>query len=236
MSLKPRVVTTAWAVTIGAEILSGKVHDTNSYELAKALRRLGIELLRIVVVPDDIAQIEAAVREARRKADVVFTSGGIGPTHDDKTLAGVAQALDRPLLANPSLAIPIPAGSELVVLGNPKWPTVVAEGVWMLPGIPELFRMKLAVLGEYLRGPAPFFSRSLFLDADEPEIVEHLNETVARHPNVEVGSYPAWNHSRYRTQVTFDSRDETSLLNALEELESRVRTRIVSSDESGGEA
>jgi molybdopterin-biosynthesis enzyme MoeA-like protein len=236
-----RIVRSARAVTIGAEILSGKVHDTNSFELARTLRRLGIELTGIATVPDDLWAIEYAVREARSKAEVVFTSGGIGPTHDDKTIAGVAAALGRKLvpldsldparlfpLANlPSQVHLVPDGSQLIRLGNSSWPTVVVDGIWLLPGIPELFRHKLSWLGDHLAGPAPFVTRSIFLSADEVEIVADLTEVVSRHPEVEIGSYPASSSARFRTQVTFDARSEATLLLAYQDFEARMTLRIV---------
>jgi len=237
-------VRTARAVTVGAEILSGKIQDSNSHELAKTLRRLGIELLSIAVVADDIDAIQKAVREASAQADVVFTSGGIGPTHDDKTLEGVARALDRALVpftdapaailaefdAFACTAPAVPAGYHLVCLGNSRWPTLVVDNVWMLPGIPELFKLKMSCIGEHLVGPTPLFSRSMFLSADEFELVGELNRVVENHPGVEVGSYPAWNNSRYRTQVTFDARNHGALNVAYEEFEARVRGFVVPYD------
>jgi molybdopterin-biosynthesis enzyme MoeA-like protein len=248
VSPEPRVVGTARAVTIGAEILSGKIQDTNSHELAKTLRRLGIELLSIVIVPDEVEAIQKAVREAKSKADVVFTSGGVGPTHDDKTIEGVARALDRRLVpfvsprdwpgnwptdgkappeAFTRACALVPEGTEFLFLGNPYWPTLIAGNVWMLPGIPELFKLKMTFVGEHLVGPTPLFSRSLYLSADEFDLLAELNRVVANHPEVEVGSYPAWNNSRYRTQVTFDARSDVALTIAYQEFEERVRPLIV---------
>jgi molybdenum cofactor synthesis domain-containing protein len=245
MNGAPRVVRSARAVTVGAEILSGKVCDTNSYELARTLRRLGIRLTGIVVVSDDLESIERAVREARQDADVVFTSGGIGPTHDDKTIEGVARALGRPLVPASSLGGDtghamwqrssrfIPEGAELVQLGHPGWPTIVADGVWMLPGIPELFHAKLQALGNYLTGPSPFVTRSLCLNAEELEILTELNDVVARHPDVEIGSYPATGPAPFRTQITFDARSETVLVLAYQDFKARVSHSVVDGPDLG---
>jgi molybdenum cofactor synthesis domain-containing protein len=231
VSSEPRVVRTARAVTVGAEILSGKVHDTNSFELARTLRRLGIELTAIATVPDDLSAIEKAVRDARANADVVFTSGGIGPTHDDKTIEGVARAVGRPLVpVQASELVPgrlIPEGAALIRLGQSNWPTIVVDDIWLLPGIPELFRSKLSWLSDWLVGPTPLLTRAIYLDADETELVQALDEVVARHPSVEVGSYPAWSNAAFRTQITFDARDESNLLRAYEDFEARVRGRVV---------
>src|SRR2546425_11005767 len=94
---------TAAIIVIGNEILSGKVVDTNSAFLAQELRRLGVTLSRILVIPDDLDAIAGAIRTYRPAFDVIFTSGGVGPTHDDVTMEGVARGLNRPVLRHPLL-------------------------------------------------------------------------------------------------------------------------------------
>src|SRR5215470_9329724 len=94
---------TAGIVVVGNEILSGKVTDTNSPFLARELRRLGVTLLRILTIPDEVDVIAAAVREFHRAYDVVFTSGGVGPTHDDVTMEGVARGLNRRVIRHPDI-------------------------------------------------------------------------------------------------------------------------------------
>ncbi|HTA90578.1 MAG TPA: molybdopterin-binding protein, partial [Polyangiaceae bacterium] len=98
------VVRTAAALVIGNEILSGKVADANVSELAKLLRALGIRLQRVVMLPDEIELIAAEVRELSARFDVVFTSGGVGPTHDDVTIDAVARAFGLEVVADPKLA------------------------------------------------------------------------------------------------------------------------------------
>src|SRR5215510_2599015 len=88
----------AGIIVIGNEILSGKVTDTNAPFLTRELRALGVDLKRILTIPDDLDEIAAAVREFRPRFDVVFTSGGVGPTHDDVTMEGIARGLGRPLI------------------------------------------------------------------------------------------------------------------------------------------
>src|ERR1051325_4078872 len=94
----------AGAVVIGNEILSGKVVDTNSPYLAAELRTLGVTLRRIMTIPDELPLIAAEVRDQHRSYDVVFTSGGVGPTHDDVTIEGVAMALGRKVIVHPDIA------------------------------------------------------------------------------------------------------------------------------------
>ena len=231
-----RVVRTAAALVIGNEILSGKVTDANVSELAKLLRAVGIRLLRVVLLPDDLELLASEVRELSAEFDVVFTSGGVGPTHDDVTVAAVARAFGLEVEEDPTLAellrrvygeritdahllmARVPVGSELCGAPEVEWPTPVTKNVWMLPGIPDLFRLKLLTVRAWLRGPAPFVSRSLFLRVEEPVLKPLLDAVVARHPAVEIGSYPKWFDASYRTLVTFDAPDAQAAAAALEDL------------------
>jgi molybdopterin-biosynthesis enzyme MoeA-like protein len=222
----PFVVRHAAAVIIGAELLSGKVRDENLFALSGTLRALGIELSKVVFCPDKQETIAEEVRTSARKFDVVFTSGGVGPTHDDVTIDGVCEALGVPAVTSPVLEAlltkiygenttaahlrmaRIPQGAFLAEAADIRWPTIVAENIWILPGVPELFRMKLVTVRAKLRGPMPFFSHEVFCTVEETEIKPVLDEIVARFPDVEVGSYPKWFDKRYKTRVTFDSRSE----------------------------
>ena len=96
-------IPTAAILVIGDEILSGKTEDQNARLLIGELRELGVALRRIVTIPDDVEEVAVAVRELSARFDHVFTSGGVGPTHDDVTLAGVARAFDVPLVRHPNL-------------------------------------------------------------------------------------------------------------------------------------
>lgn len=220
------VVRTAAALVIGNELLSGKIHEANLVELARTLRAIGIELRRAVMLPDDIDVIAAEVRALSAAHDVVFTSGGVGPTHDDVTLDAVARAFSVPTEVHPEMeamlrrfygdqtteghlrmAI-VPQGAELISSPDVRWPTVVMSNVWILPGVPEAFRMKLALIRERIRGSGAFVTRSVFTNMDEAELKPILDEVVALHPDVEVGSYPKWFDARYKTKVTFDARTD----------------------------
>ncbi len=234
------VVRTAAALVIGNEILSGKVADANVSELAKLLRALGIRLERVVMLPDEIELIAAEVRELSARFDVVFTSGGVGPTHDDVTIDAVARAFGLEVVADPKLTAlmhgvygeritdahllmaRVPNGSVLHGSPEVEWPTPVTNNGWMLPGIPDLFRLKLLTVRAWLRGPAPFLSRSLFLRLEEPLLKPLLDQVVALHPKVEIGSYPKWFDPTYRTLVTFDAADAEAAQAALEDLRARV--------------
>jgi molybdenum cofactor synthesis domain-containing protein len=221
----PRLPRTAAALIIGNEILSGKVHEQNLVVLARALRALGISLKRVVMIADDIPTIAQEVRVLADTHDMVFTSGGVGPTHDDVTIQAVAAAFDTVAEISPAiqamilahfgdkaseghlLMARVPQGCELIASDSIRWPTVKMHNVWVLPGVPEVFLLKLAVVTAHLSGGAPFVSRAVYTNLDEAFLVPLLNEVVAKFPGVEVGSYPKWNDPCYRTLLTFDGLD-----------------------------
>lgn len=216
---------TAAALIIGNELLSGKIAEANLLVLARELRGLGVQLRRVVMVLDDIETIAAEVRALAATHDVVVTSGGVGPTHDDLTVEGVARAFDAAIVTAPEierlirgyyaercteghlLMARIPAGARLVSSPAVPWPTVVMRNVWVLPGVPEVFRMKIPHLRDELVGDAPFVSRAVFTSLDEGDIKVLLDSVVAAHPGVEIGSYPKWHDAEYRTKLTFDGLD-----------------------------
>jgi molybdenum cofactor synthesis domain-containing protein len=219
----------AAAVLIGNELLSGKVRDANLVELARTLRARGVSLERVVMVADEVETIAREVRALSPTFDVVFTSGGLGPTHDDVTIAAVALAFGVPTVVDPALAevlrgaygngcnethlrmARVPEGARLAGATDTRWPTVVMRNVWMLPGVPEVFRMQLAVVRHCLHGPSPFVSRLVCTRCEEPDLKPLLDRVVTDHPRVEVGSYPQWFGSATKTRVTFDGRDEPSV-------------------------
>lgn len=235
-----RVVHRAEAVLIGNELLSGKVHDTNLVELARALRGLGIQLTRAAMVLDDVDVIAAEIAAARARCDVVFTSGGIGPTHDDVTLAAAARAFDLELTISAPLIellrdhygpgchdenlrmARVPTGAWLACAPASPWPVVVVRDVWLLPGVPEVFRLKLEVVRRWLRGPGPIHTRSVFCATPEPALVALLDAVVAAHPEVEIGSYPRWDPTDHQTRITLDGRDEARVEAACIDLLARL--------------
>jgi molybdenum cofactor synthesis domain-containing protein len=215
----------AAALVIGNELLSGKVEEANVHVLARALRAVGIELVRVVMVPDDISVIAAEVRLLSAAHDWLFTSGGVGPTHDDVTVHAVAQAFGVGVTQDPLLAqmlrdhyqerctdghlqmAMIPTGASLESHDNVRWPTIRYANTWLMPGVPEIFRMKLGVVVNKLGGGVSFVSRSVFTKMDEGDLKALLDDVVARFPDIGIGSYPKWQDPTYKTKLTFDGRD-----------------------------
>ena len=230
-----RSTRTAAALVIGNEILSGKIREANVFELARVLRSRGVELTRVVVIPDTIPIIADEVRKLSKSHDYVFTSGGVGPTHDDVTIAAIAEAFDVPVVRDPDferllrdyygddvtenhlLLANVPQGVKQLRSARSPWPLTVLDNVWILPGIPEIFRMKLEIIREHLEASAPFVTRSVFTKLDEAALKPVLDETVSRHPKVEIGSYPRWQDPLYETKVTFDGTDRGAVERAFED-------------------
>jgi len=226
-------------LVIGNEILSGKVVDTNSPFLAQELRALGVDLERILTIPDEVELIGDEVRAMSGAYDFVFTSGGIGPTHDDLTMEGVARAFDRRVVLSDSILARIeraqgqrpnesqrkmgliPEGAHLVDAGDLWFPIVIVENVHVFPGIPELFRKKFVAIRERFRG-VPFLLRKVFVKQMESDIAEHLNSLLLDFPKLLLGSYPRIGEPDYKVMLTLESRDaqylERSLASLLERL------------------
>ena len=232
---------TAGIVLIGNELLSGKVVDANASYLCRELRALGVEVRRIVVIPDEVDLIAAEVSEFSRSYDVVFTSGGVGPTHDDVTIEGVARAIGVQVVRDPRLVAllerfykghlnetrlkmaEVPAGAELMEGESLLFPAVVARNVYILPGVPEIFRQKFEALKERFRD-APFFLTSVFINMGEGTLADYLNDLLRRHPDLLLGSYPEFSNPEYKVKVTLESKDRDLMERAVAELLSRLPT------------
>jgi molybdenum cofactor synthesis domain-containing protein len=215
----------AAALVIGNELLSGKVTDANVVELARLLRTRGIELRRVVMILDDLDVIEREVRALAASHTWLFTSGGVGPTHDDVTVEGVARAFDRKVVEDAGLAAMIrehykercteghlrmaliPEGASLETTPAIRWPTIRVENTWLLPGVPEIFRLKLEVVAAHIGDAGAFVSHAVYTQMDEGHLKPLLDDVVARFPEVFVGSYPKWMDPTYKTKLTFDGRD-----------------------------
>jgi len=219
---------TAAIVVIGNEILTGKSPDKNASFLIDELYQLGVSLRRVVIITDELGTIARAVRECAGLFDYVFTSGGVGPTHDDVTIAGVAMAFDRRVVRHPKLEAMLrgyfgegidearlrladmPEGSDLIYDGGMRWPVLATENVFVLPGVPELFRSKFEAMRERFRA-APFFVVTVYTREDEFDIAPRLDQVAAEYPQVEIGSYPNFTSDEYRVKLTIESKESAAV-------------------------
>jgi molybdenum cofactor synthesis domain-containing protein len=237
---------TAAIVIIGEEILSGKVEDENAKFLIHELRELGVSVRRIEVLPDVEREIAEAVRGASARYDHVFTSGGVGPTHDDVTLPSVAAAFGMPIERRAELEplirrglgadfterdlrmADLPADARLLY-GEPpdsRWPVVAVRNVYILPGVPFIFRRKFEILRGLLRA-APIFSRALLSSEGEGHIAGALDAVVAAFPTVTIGSYPQLDAPDHKVKITLDGRDQHAVDQAMGELAVRLGPAVV---------
>lgn len=225
---------TAAALVVGNELLTGKVQEGNVAFLGQELFALGVALRRVVVCPDDEATIAADLDALRAAHDLVFTSGGVGPTHDDVTVPAVARAFGRALVRDARVErmirehfgartteghlrmAELPEGAELVHSDTIPWPVLRIENVYVLPGVPEIFRLKFELVRDRLGRDAPFVSRAIYTRCDEGEIAALLERVERAHPGVAIGSYPRFRDPDYSVKLTFDGRDEARVREALE--------------------
>ena len=229
-------------VIIGNEVLSGKVADANTPWLLGRLRQIGAVCTGVCVVPDTLAEVAEAVRTASSLADQVITTGGIGPTHDDITMAAVARGFDVEVIEHPKLLdvlrshiggelsepqrrlARVPAGAELLA-GGP-FPTVRFRNVFILPGVPALVRRKFEGIEAELAGerlPCAAVRTTL----RETELAPYLEATLADAPAADIGSYPRRGHEGWRVLLTVEAPSRGELDRCLGALLARLPPEAV---------
>jgi molybdenum cofactor synthesis domain-containing protein len=233
-------MSTAGVLIIGNEILSGKVVDTNSPFLAAELRTLGVDLDRILTIADEVDLIATEVRAMSDAYDHVFTSGGIGPTHDDLTMEGVARAFGREVILHEGICArirraqngkplnrsqrkmaQIPAGAHMIDAGDLWFPVIIVENVYVFPGIPKLLQKKFRAIRERFSG-VPFKLVRVYVKPFESDIANKLDDLLGEFSDLMLGSYPRLGESEYRVMLTLESRDGDYLQRALDSLLSRL--------------
>ncbi len=224
-------------ILIGNEILSGKTQDQNMYWLGGRLNSLGIKLAEARVVPDIEKEIVNAVNECRKRYDYVFTSGGIGPTHDDITISAIAAAFNQKVIMNPEAERMLreyyppeeqtearmrmaltPEGASLIVNKISAAPGIRVENVWVLAGVPNIFKAMFEALAPQLTGGKPIKSLIVKLFTAESNIAQELAELQNKFTDIEIGSYPFKHQNRACTRLVLSGTDELQLSNAMDEL------------------
>ncbi|XP_058797456.1 FAD synthase-like isoform X2 [Phymastichus coffea] len=230
----------AAVVIIGDEILKGQVQDANTAYLAKNLLEIGIKIRRVVIVPDEVELIAKEVSELSKAYPLVFTSGGVGPTHDDVTYEAVAKGLglglmkqNKSLLESLSQLFPdrpesrrlalVPCPCELVGVVTPG---SNMQNVYVLPGSPCYFRPAVDQIIPSLERGQPLHTDHADVEADELSIVPVLDEEAKRWTGVvSIGSYPQPG-KRTRTRITFESRDKEALDRAKKDMEDKLADSV----------
>jgi len=235
-------IVTACVLIIGNEILSGRTQDANLVFLARGLNELGIRLRDARVIPDDAGVIVSTVNEVRAAFDYVFTTGGIGPTHDDITAQCVADAFGVPLIVHPEakrlLETHYPPGrlnearlrmamvpERAVLLPNPisRAPGFQIGNVFVLPGVPSIMQGIFEQLKHRLVGGAKMLSRSVSCQLAEGTLAKELGELQARHPDLEIGSYPYFRRGDFGVTLVLRGTENARLAAAVEELNVLIR-------------
>ena len=222
---------TVGILIVGDEILNGMTPDTNTHAAAVALKEHNVPLSKVVVVSDNQDSIVSEIHNMQKEVDVIITSGGVGPTHDDVTIKSVAAALDCSMEINDEMATllktkmndnkedelteaqvkmaTLPSLSKLKYLSEIEgdWPVLQCSNIFILPGVPQFFQKKVEHVAKYL---STELERSVafkvVLSIDEDAIVPILNSVVERNPLVSFGSYPFVDHPEYKTVVTLEGK------------------------------
>lgn len=221
-------------VIIGDEILSGRTQDKNTSYLAAWLNEAGIELAEVRIVADDMAAIVEAVNTLRQKFSYVFTTGGIGPTHDDITAECVATAFDVDLIVNKEAYALLedyygvddftparqrmartPDGATLIENRLSLAPGFQVENVFVLAGVPKIMQVMLEALRSRLQGGMKVWSKTLVLYTPESQAASLLVDVEEAHDGVNLGSYPFFKDGQVGTQIVGRSRDEVMLAKAM---------------------
>lgn len=240
-------IMTAAFVVIGDEILSGRTKDRNIGYLANYLTEIGIDLCEVRIVPDVEERIVEAVNEVRSRYTYVFTSGGIGPTHDDITADSIAKAFGVTIDHDPrAIAIltnfypagqltearlrmaRIPAGAELIENSVSKAPGFRIGNVHVMAGVPAIMQAMLDAIAPTLKTGRKMLSKSIDVDLPESRIAAGLKAAQDAHPGVLIGSYPRSVDGRYSTQVVVRAREESLVESAARAVEAAVATAMKS--------
>ena len=227
MQSEPKQWTAALAV-IGDEILSGRTQDKNVAQVATWLNDQGIRLGEVRIVPDDPQRIAETVNALRAEHDYLFTTGGIGPTHDDITVDSIAAALGVPVVVHPEARriledyyrerggvltearlrmARVPEGAELIPNPSSGAPGIKIGNIYILAGVPHIAASMLQALDGTLQGGRPMVSVTLGAYAAESDVAELLREAEDRHPGVTIGSYPFFKDGRYGANFVVRSED-----------------------------
>ena len=233
---------TAALIIIGNEILSGRTHDTNTKFLATELTGMGIRLIEVRVIPDIAQTIIATVNALRPLVSYVFTTGGIGPTHDDITSAAIADAFHVPLIRHPEAVrrlseyyshqtltdarlkmADIPEGAQLIDNPVSSAPGYYIENVYVMAGVPNIMHAMFLSIKGTLQGSTPIQSHEFTAYISESQIATALGKIQDNYATVEIGSYPFREENRHGTKLVLRSTEPLALAKACTEVEALIK-------------
>jgi molybdenum cofactor synthesis domain-containing protein len=234
---------TAGLLVIGDEILSGRTQDKNVAQVGTWLNLQGIRLSEVRVVPDSMERIGTALNALRADNDYVFTTGGIGPTHDDITVDAIAAALGVPVVVHPKARAildayyadrggvnearlrmaRVPEGAELIENRMSGAPGIRIGNIFILAGVPHIATLMLEALSGTLEGGRPLLSRTIGCWTPESEVAPLLAEVERAHDACQIGSYPFFREGRPGANFVIRSTDAEALARCEEDLVARLR-------------
>ena len=249
---KDRIWTAALLV-IGDEILSGRTQDANVAQLAKWLNVQGIRLREVRVVADDMDAIGAAVNALRAANDYLFTTGGIGPTHDDITVDAISAALGLDVVIHPKARAAleayyatrggindarlrmarVPDGAALVENRMSGAPGIRIQNIFILAGVPHIAALMLDALTGKLEGGLPVISRTLGCWVAESEVAELLGATEKAYEGCQIGSYPFFREGKVGANFVIRSTDIERLDECMSDLAGQLSARGLETVEDG---
>jgi molybdenum cofactor synthesis domain-containing protein len=234
---------------IGDEILSGRTKDANLAYLAEWLNEVGIQLAEVRVVPDIEGEIAEAVNALRGKYDYLFTTGGIGPTHDDITVDSIAAAFGVPVVTHPEAyrmmeeyygadkftearkrMTRVPEGGELIDNPVSIAPGIRVENVFIMAGVPKIMQSMLEGIRPHLRTGRKVWTQSLCVHAAESKIAEELGSIQEANPEASIGSYPFYTKG-YGANIVIRSADKDALTKAMGEVQALCFANRFEADE-----
>lgn len=218
-------------LVIGDEILSGRTQDRNVAQVALWLNLQGIRLAEVRVVPDDLGLIGEAVLQLKARNDYLFTTGGIGPTHDDITVDAIAAALGVPVMIHPRARAVldeyyatrggltdarlrmarVPEGAELIENRVSGAPGIRIGNIFILAGVPHIAGLMLEALSNQLEGGLPLLSRTIGCWVPESEVADLLRETEKTHAGSQIGSYPLFREGKVGANFVVRSTDRATI-------------------------
>ena len=215
---------------IGNEILSGRTQDTNTSTLAVWLNSIGVKVNQVRVVPDEEKIIVEALNILRKTFDYVFTTGGIGPTHDDITAQAVSKAFNRKYEVHKEAfkilesyykpgefnegrqkMVWMPKGAELILNPTSGAPGFKVENVFCLPGVPSILKSMLGGLKNMIVGGEPILSHTISLRTVESEIAHLLSKVQENNRDVEIGSYPFFHAGKLGVSIVIRSEKQSKI-------------------------
>jgi molybdenum cofactor synthesis domain-containing protein len=233
---------TAGMVVIGDEILSGRTQDRNVSQLGTWLNLQGIRLAEVRIVADDMEKIAEAVNALRARHDYLFTTGGIGPTHDDITVDAIAAALGVGVVVHPKARAileayyasrggitearlrmaRVPDGAELIENRMSGAPGIRHGNIFILAGVPHIATLMLEALSGQIEGGRPLLSRTIGCWSPESEVAELLGQTERAHAGCQIGSYPFFKDGRVGANFVVRSVEEGALEACASDLAARL--------------